>query len=152
VGNELIDWLKKYKTALLEHRNRLTREKDVMMDSLVTSAGGLESYLKLKRTNHNEKLAQLVLNRSDLYKIIEKDGLLIRKMDPLYMLPLRRNGRAHFFASTKILGDLHISTLLFNLLVIWIMTLAIYLMLRFRLLHLLIELVILLAKRKSSYY
>jgi len=123
-----------------------------MMDSLVRNAGGLESYLKLKRSNHNEKLTQLVLNRNDLYKIIEKDGLLIRKMDPLYMLPLRRNGRAHFFASTKILGDLHVSTLLFNLLVIWIMTLAIYVMLRFRLLHLLIELVLLLTKRKLSYH
>jgi len=151
IGSELINWLKKYKSALLEHRNRITREKDVMMDSLVTSAGGLESYLKLKRTNHNEKLAQLVLNRNDLYKIIEKDGLLIRKMDPLYMHPLRSNGRAHFFASTKILGDMQIPTLLFNLLVIWVMTLAIYVMLRFRLLHLLIELVLLLTKRKSSY-
>jgi len=152
LGTELIDWLQKYKSALLEHRNRLTREKDGMMDSLVRNAGGLESYLKLKRSNHNEKLTQLVLNRNDLYKIIEKDGLLIRKMDPLYMLPLRRNGRAHFFASTKILGDLHVSTLLFNLLVIWIMTLAIYVMLRFRLLHLLIELVLLLTKRKLSYH
>ena len=149
-GNGLISWLNKYKSALGVHRNRLSREKDLMIDSLVLQAGGKEAYLKVKRGHSNENLAQLVLNRNDLYKLIKKDGLLLRKMDPLYMNPLRRNGRAHFFASSKILGDTHIPTLSFNLLIIWIMTMVLYVLLQFSVLRKVVEFSGSRAKRKIS--
>ena len=138
-GSGLISWLNNYKSALGVHRNRLIREKDLLVDSLMIQAGGKEAYLQIKRGHHNEKLAELVLNRNDLHKLIKKDSLLLRKMDPLYMNPLRRNGRAHFFASSKIVGDTHIPTLSFNLLIIWIMTMILYLLLQFSVLRKLVE-------------
>jgi len=134
-GNDLVDWLNKYRSALRVHRDRLTREKDVLIDLLMHEAGGLDNYIQLKRSHHNEKLAQLVLNRNDLHKIIKKEDQLLRKMDPVYMDPFNRQGRAHFFASTKILGQKHVPTLYFNLGVIWIMTMILYVLLRYSILQ-----------------
>ena len=122
----IITWLENYRSALRKHRDRLTREKDLLIDSLKTEAGGLESYIHLKRTHYNEQLAQLVLNRNNLYKVIKKDGQLLRKMDPVYAYPSRRNGRAHFYASLKQLGDTYIPTAYFNLMAIWFMTLILF--------------------------
>lgn len=138
-GNEVISWLQKYRSALRLHRDRLTREKDLLIDSLKRENGGLEAYIQLKRGYYNEKLAQLVLNRNDLHKVIKKEGLLLRKMDPVYSYPVRRNGRAHFYASVKLLGKKHIPTLFFNIAVIWIMTLIIYVLLRYSVLQKAVE-------------
>jgi len=138
-GNEVINWLEKYRSALRLHRDRLTREKDLLIDSLKRESGGLEAYIQLKRGYYNEKLAQLVLNRNDLHKVIKKEGLLLRKMDPVYTYPVMRNGRAHFFASFKLLGKKHIPTLYFNLAAIWIMTLILYALLRYSVLKKAVE-------------
>ncbi|MFO7669505.1 MAG: ATP-binding cassette domain-containing protein [Bacteroidales bacterium] len=133
-GREAIGWLQKYQTALRSHHDRLIREKDLLIDSLIQEEGGTDAYMQLKRGSFNEQLALLALNRNDLYKIVKKEGSLVRKMDPVYAYPAMRNGRAHFFASVKILGNLHIPTLYFNILAIWIMTLLLSVFLRFRLL------------------
>ena len=138
-GNEVIQWLQKYQSVLRLHRNGLTREKDLLIDSLKMEAGGLEAYMQLKRGYYNKELARLVLNRNDLHKVIKKEGLLLRKMDPVYTYPARRNGRAHFYASVKLLGKKHIPTLLFNLLAIWIMTLILYALLRYSVLQKAVE-------------
>jgi ABC-type multidrug transport system ATPase subunit len=133
-GEDAVVWLQKYQAALNGHRDRIDFEKDALVDSLKKSAGGLEAYLKLKRTCHNEQLAQVVLNRTDLHKLVKQNGILLRKMDPVYMYPLMKNGRAHFFASVKQFGDNHIYTLVFNMLVIWMMSVVLYLLLRYNVL------------------
>ena len=138
-ARDLTDWLDKYRSALLVHRNRLGQEKDVLTDSLKSRAGGLEPYVELKRQHHNEKVAQLVLNRNDLHKIVKKDGFLLRKMDPIYMDPLKRNGRAHFLASEKRLGKWSVPTLHFNLAVIWVMSVILYVLLRYSILQKVLE-------------
>jgi ABC-type multidrug transport system ATPase subunit len=148
-GNELSNWLLKYQSALRLQRDRLTREKDQKIDSLKMAAGGMEAYIRLKRGYYNDQLAQLVLNRDDLQKILKKDEMLHRKMDPIYTYPVSRNGRAHFYASVKQLGTTYISTLYFNLGAIWIMTLVFYVLLRYSVLKKALEFSGTL-KRKSS--
>jgi ABC-type multidrug transport system ATPase subunit len=133
-ARKLSDWLELYQNALRQHRDRLTREKDLLIDSLKTGAGGLENYINLKRNYFNEQLAQLVLNRNNLYKLTRKDGLLLRKMDPVFNYPSKRNGRAHFYASVKQLGGLYIPTPYFNILAIWAMSLILLILLRFSIL------------------
>jgi len=138
-AKEIINWLEKYRTALRKHRDRLTREKDLLIDSLKREAGGLENYIHQKRSNHNEQLAQLVLNRNNLYKVVRKNGQLLRKMDPVYAYPSKRNGRAHFYASQKQWGDKYIPTPYFNLLAIWLMTLILFVLLRYSVLRKIID-------------
>ncbi len=134
-GEKAIRWLRKYQTALSLQRERLSAEKDALLDSLRIAAGGLAEYTDLKRSYYNDQLANLVLNRTELHKIVKKDDELIRKMEPVYMYPLRRNGRAHFLASLKRIGNRYIKTLPFNITVIWIMSLVLYLLLRYSVLR-----------------
>jgi len=139
-AKELITWLENYRSALRKHRDRLTREKDLLIDSLKKEAGGLEDFIHLKRSHYNEQLAQLVLNRNNLYKLVKKDGRLLRKMDPVYAYPSKRNGRAHFYASVKQWRDTYMPTPYFNLIAIWAMTLILFVLLRYSLLKKLLDL------------
>ena len=125
----------KYHDALDGHRQRLSLENDRLVDSLKHEAGGLDAYLERRRENDNEQLNNLVLNQSDLHKIIKRNGMLIRKMDPAYMYPAYRNGRAHFYASVKQVGNLSMSTFVFNVLAIWIMSIILYFLLRYSILR-----------------
>ncbi len=50
------------------------------------------------------------------------------------MKPGSRKGRAHFYAPYKQLGSLKIDTLIFNVLFIWVMTLALFVSLYYDLL------------------
>ncbi len=138
-GYKAIGWLEKYKTKLTSHRESLTLKKDILVDSLQHAAGGAEAYLQLKRTFRNNQVADLVLNRTDLHKIVKKDGLLLRKLEPIYMYPVKMNGRAHFYASVKLVGRMYIPTLTFNLIAIWVMSLILYLLLKFSVLRLTID-------------
>jgi len=148
-GEELLNWLEKYQSALRHHRDRLVRQKDLLIDSLKIDAGGLEEYIQFKRNYFNEQLAQLVLNRNDLYKLTKKNGRFLRKMDPVYTYPTLRNGRAHFFASVKLLGNTYIPTLYFNLLAIWTMTIIMFVLVRYSMLKMLIDLFVGLKARKA---
>lgn len=149
-AKEVINWLNKYQSLLRHHRNRLTREKDILIDSLMMEAGGLEPYIRLKRSYYNEQLAKLVLNRNNLHKVIKREGLLLRKMDPVYTFPAKRNGRAHFYSSVKQLGNKHIPTLYFNLFAIWAMTLIIYFLLRYSVLKKAVEFSVSLKGKKGK--
>ena len=138
-AGDAIRWLRKYQSSLNRYRDRLSLEMDRLVDSLKKEAGGLEPYLQLKRSCYNDKLAGLVLNRSDLHKVVKKEGILIRKMDPVFMYPVKRNGRAHFYASVKQIGNLQVPTFVFNIIAIWVMTVVSYFLLRYSVLRRIIE-------------
>jgi len=134
-GTEAIRWLKKYQSGLSSHRERLSFAKDALVDSLKRLAGGAEEYLQMRRTYLNNQVADLVLNRNELHKIVKKERLLLRKMEPIYMYPVKKNGRAHFYASVKRLGSYFIPTLGFNIIAIWMMTIVLYFLLRYSVLQ-----------------
>ncbi|MCK4991603.1 MAG: hypothetical protein KAS29_13995, partial [Bacteroidales bacterium] len=110
-------------------------QKDSFTDSLKNSMGGTREYVQFKRNYYNDQLADMVLNRTDLHKIVKKEEQLIRKMEPVYMYPAVRNGRAHFYASVKMLGNIKLSTFVFNNMAIWAMTIVLYFLLRYSILR-----------------
>ncbi len=132
---DAVDWLQKYRSALQTHREKLVLKRDALIDSLQEAAGGKNSYLRIKRNYYNMQLADLMLNRNELQKIVWREGQLLRKMEPVYMYPLKSNGRSHFYASVKKVGSVYIPTPLFNILVLWLMTILLYLTLSFRFLR-----------------
>ena len=90
--------------------------------------------LRLRDENYNENLADFVLNRLNTNKIYDADDRLIQKADPVFMPPGSKSGRAHFFAPYKQIGDLKIGTLIFNIMVIWIMIILLFVTLYYNLL------------------
>jgi hypothetical protein len=97
--------------------------------------GGTAGLLEFKRKYYNESLADLLLNRMDLYRIVKVNGKLVRKMEPVYMYPVMKNGRAQFFASVKRIGNFYMSTVLFNILALLLMCILFYLTLQFSILR-----------------
>ena len=88
---------------------------------------GNDGLVKLKDEYENESLSQLVKNSNDISgeRSLEKDGRLIQQIDPVFQDPMESNvGRAHFFAPRKKLFGIYYPTLLFNLSVIWLMSLV----------------------------
>ncbi|MDZ7635551.1 MAG: hypothetical protein U5L72_14410 [Bacteroidales bacterium] len=57
------------------------------------------------------------------------------------MMPGSRTGRAHFYAPLKMIGNIKISTLWFNMIFIWLMNILLYVTLYFNLLKKLLNLV-----------
>ena len=135
LADSTISWLRAYRSRLSNNRERLVKEKDRIYMDLKDSCEGTTGFINFKRDYYNESLADLVLNRADLHKIVEIDNKLIRKMEPGYMYPVMSNGRSHFFASVKRLGNLYIPAVVFNIVAIWIMSIVLYLVLQYSLLR-----------------
>ena len=138
-GEKAVSWLRDYQSKLSVHRERLTGQKDLLSDSLRNSFGGTEEFIRFRRDHYNDRLADLALNRNDLHKIVKLDGKLVRKMEPVYMYPSPGNGRAHFYASLKKIGDQYIPATTFNILAIWLMTIILFFTLRYSLLRWIID-------------
>ncbi len=105
------------------------RRISLQLDSLkkdIENKMGEEQFVRLLEENHNERLAEFVLNRRSTRKIFETDDRFIQKADPVLMPPGSRHGRAHFYAPFKQTGNLKIGTLVFNMTMIWLMILFLF--------------------------
>jgi hypothetical protein len=91
--------------------------------------------MKLKYNYYNKRLADILLNIEILHKSFETPNRIIQKYEPVYMKPVSKNGRAHFFAPYKLIGNLPIDTFRFNVLVLWFVTLVLYIILYYNLLQ-----------------
>ena len=94
-------------------------KKDFQYSRLVDSLGR-DGVYEFKQNYYNQALADLVLNRTEVNKMVEIDMQLIQKKDPIFMYPDSKVGRAHFYAPVKRLGNYYIDTYWFNLVVIWL--------------------------------
>ncbi|HBI81497.1 MAG TPA: ABC transporter [Bacteroidales bacterium] len=108
----------KYRNAVLEH--------DELVKKLEKELSGKTTLYELSRMHHNNALAALVTNRNDFTKIVEDDGRLVRRYEPIYAYPTAHNGRAHLYSYYKYIGSTLVPTFWFNLLVIWLMSLIFY--------------------------
>lgn len=91
-----------------------------------------------KNRYFNESLADLVRNVNEKNRILEFRGELIQQINPVFLTPKAKgilDYRAQFFAPEKNLLGATIPTFTFNLLVIWLMTVVLYVTLYFELLR-----------------
>ncbi len=86
----------------------------------------------------SESLSDLVKNITTKERLLEYEGKLIQQINPIYQSPTPAHlldYRTQFFFPEKNLLGATVSTYLFNLLVIWVMTLLLYLFLYFEVLR-----------------
>jgi hypothetical protein len=95
---------------------------------------GEDKFIEMREKDYNENLANVVLNRLSTNKIYDSEDKLIQKADPVLMKPGSKWGRAHFFAPYKQIGNLRISTLIFDLIVIWLMVFVLFVALYYNIL------------------
>ncbi len=110
-------YIDKFNAAREKHENV---EKDFSAEN-----GGRAALLELRDAHFNTQLEEFVINKNAMYKIVEYDGELVQKSNPIYIDPVHRSFfGAHFYAPSKQLFGKSITTFSANLLVIWVMAFA----------------------------
>jgi len=138
--------LEAYLTGFKEFYQKAYNRAVTEREKLIAAFESMEEYdydlNTYKNKYHNESLADLVTNISEKNRIIESNGRLFQQINPIFVDVLP-NGpldyRAHFFAPQKNFFGMMIETFWFNVLVIWIMTLFLYITLYFEFLRKLVD-------------
>ncbi len=133
INTNVIGNIRNYLYALNDYyidlENAARKKKDDKARSMQKTPLEKEAFIKLEESNENEALNQLVTNSNDISgeRCMEKDGKLIRRIDLVFYDPdISNYGSAHFYAPRKKMLGLYIDTLYFNVAVIWLMTIILW--------------------------
>jgi hypothetical protein len=124
-GNYLLSYFDSLSTIFRTEERRISIRLDSLKRSMEDKMGK-EQFVRLLEENHNERLAEFVLNRRSTRKVFETYNRFIQKADPVLMQPGSKHGRAHFYAPYKQIGNLKIGTLTFNMIIIWVMIIFLF--------------------------
>jgi hypothetical protein len=122
--------------------NAVSKKKDDLIKSIQEKKSGKEVYLKFFDNYYNDCLADIVKKTSAKNKIIREEDHLIQNCEPIFLNPSSGKAfslRAHFFAPVKYIFNMPIDTLLFNLIIIWLMIVFFYVTLYFDVLKKIID-------------
>lgn len=115
----------------LETFNLAVKKKEMMVAMLENTAGYNYNLNLFKDKYYNESVADLVRNVNVKDRIIEHEQQLIQQIDPVFLVPDAPSHaldyRAQFFAPKKHLFNAYFDTYHFNIAVIWLMSLVLYL-------------------------
>ncbi|MFT4544790.1 MAG: ABC-type multidrug transport system ATPase subunit, partial [Bacteroidia bacterium] len=116
----------------VKQRNTIDDQKDRVIASKLKTPDERDAFNRLRDDYYNQSLADLVLNSSDFYRIIERNGKLIQRLHPIYQDPMGSSMlRSHFFAPRKMIFGTYVDTYWANLMVIWSMSIFLMLTLYF---------------------
>jgi hypothetical protein len=107
------------------HVESLIKEKDSIYYHLIKTMGEKE-FRQLKMDYSNERINEFVLNNKEMHRIRVTRNRLIQLYEPVYLDPASTFGRAHFYAPNKRIGQLEMDTFYFNLMIIWILIILMY--------------------------
>lgn len=140
VANKTGEYLNDIQQYYIKAYNVGSNEKDTRISEL-TKKSSPEMFLEMKNKYENESLSDLVKNANTLEdKILESNGELIQRTDPIYLDPSSNSFlRAHFYAPRKAIFGKYFDTYWVNMIVIWCMTLLLVIALYFDLLKKLID-------------
>ncbi len=113
------------RTHFIDLANQAITSKENTYRELVDSLGK-DAMLLLKQRYYNNKIADIVTNKNRIDKIIKTGNELVRKKDPVFMMPESNIGRAHFYAPVKIINNQMVETIWFNIIFIWLTSTILY--------------------------
>lgn len=133
INNKVLEETEIYFNQLNAHYLQLykvaNKEKDALATQLNSDSTQKALFIEMKNNYTNDALSDFVKNKNELNRILELDGHLHQKIDPVYLYPT--GFRAHFYAPVKLVFGKYISTFWFNIVVIWIMSLLLMVSLYF---------------------
>lgn len=138
-----IQMLKKY---YIKKSNWANDTKDKYVTALQADDKKHREYVELKKRYFNDFLDNEVRNSRSEQRIVEREGNLIQKIDPIYLDPIhyvnKFDFRAHLYAPNKHFMGSFYDTFGFNLVIIWAMSFILYFTLYFDMLSKFINLFI----------
>jgi ABC-type multidrug transport system ATPase subunit len=137
-GDNLINFLDKIKQAFYQRINKINTLKDKKIENIEKKFG--QNYIvNLKKDYYNNKLADIVLNKMQVKMFIRYKNELIRKKDPIFTDSDSKCGRAHFYAAEKSIANYTIPTFVFDIIVLWLFTIFLFISLYFEWLKKIVE-------------
>lgn len=133
MSDELAGYLYFVRLTYNNIASKARNQRDSIYTALSDSVGS-QAVQDLRRKNYNKTLADWVLNTHEVSKYLETDGRVIRKFEPIFMIPEHNWGRAHFYAPVKRFNNQYVDTIWFNLAVIWMASMLLFVTLQVNLL------------------
>lgn len=155
VFNETRSYLNILNNYYVKLYNKATDAREKIITKQNATEKKKQDFIKLKNDYYNESLSDLVRNANDVDKILEQDGRLIQRADPVFLDPTdSKFVRSHFFAPRKFVINKYYDTFWVNVAVIWgmslLLALTLYLDFLRRILNLLENIFGGLVKRKKK--
>lgn len=125
-----LDYLENIRKYYINYYNRASMLKDSRLTKLEAQIPG--GPRKLRDDYFNSALEEFVTNKDETNKIIEFNGELVQKMDPVFMDPVHNFVKAHFYSPVKKIFGVSIDTYIVNTMVLWFFVLVFYLLLYLR--------------------
>jgi len=126
------DYVESIRRYFIDYSNAARDRKESLMTRLQSE--DKEGFLRQRDIYTNESLEEFVTNETETAKLVEFKGEILQKMDPIYMDPKHDFIKAHFYAPSKKLFGWEVDTFAVNVIVLWFITIVLYLLLYFRVL------------------
>ncbi|MGM0375850.1 MAG: ATP-binding cassette domain-containing protein, partial [Bacteroidota bacterium] len=129
-----------YLDRLLKHYQQEFSKANSRKERIISANidANKEKYEQIRNDYSNTSIEDIVRKTFDKNKILRKDDRLIQMVDPIYQKPEPSNFfdfRTHFFAPSKHFAGHYFETLWFNISVVWVLTILLYVVLYFDLLR-----------------
>ena len=132
-GNDLLSYLDVINKKYLNEYNLAIQKKEKLIYAYENTFK--YNLHELKNVHYNESLADLVRNLSAKDRVLEFKGKLLQIVEPVFNVPSNPKNiidyRTHFFAPKKHFLGFYFDTYWFNVAVIWLMSILLYIALYF---------------------
>jgi len=121
------EYLDNLKTYYNDKFLEVNQEKEKIINYLIAKQSDL--YQRKKDAYYNETVSEIVRKVYEKNKIIRYDNRLIQRINPIYLEPDHSSiwsFRSHFYAPMKYFMNHSFDTFWFNMIIIWIMTISLY--------------------------
>jgi len=136
IGKELLSYVDLMNKEYLNDYNLALQKKEKLIYAYENTFH--YDLNELKNIHYNESLSDLVRNLNVKERVIEYKGKLLQIVDPVFHVPDNPKNsldyRTHFFAPKKHFLGFYFDTYWFNVAVIWLMSILLYIALYFELL------------------
>ena len=121
--DSLMEWIEKARSVLRKSGNATTLALDREVNAWIKE-NGKEALTELKKANHNLQLENLVLNRDTNTLYAVRGNNIVPKCGYIFLTPRSKAGRAPFYSGVKVIGNLEIPTLWYNIIILLLMCAA----------------------------
>jgi ABC-type multidrug transport system ATPase subunit len=132
LGDAIIEYTQKLKSIYATIFAKADSDKDNIINYIASK--DKKAYLRQKDKYYNDNLADYVKKVFEKNPILTANNHLVQQLDPIYLDPIPRgylNFRSHFLAPRKHFAGHYFDTYSFNMTIIWIMSLIMYITLYF---------------------
>jgi ABC-type multidrug transport system ATPase subunit len=132
--SEISEYLVTIKAFYRKEYNVVDSSIDNLRKRLTKTDAQREVFIQLKNNYYNEDLERFLKGSDKLFanKIIEYNNKFVQKSDPIFKEPETQYLQAHYFAPFKYLGNVKMSTFVANLLVVWLLNVAMLVVLYYK--------------------